>query len=179
MGCSSPAPERPAAGGPDLRHDLRLVRLCRVCNRRLRIAHRGLAGRVSLCTYQTLYALEHALNDHEVDPRDAVVHHGDRGDPISLHPLHRALGRGQHRAIGWRCRRFVRQRTGRVRHRAVRNRGDSTPWPAARLGGGGVHNARLGRLVQQSADPRTDGEPASGRNRSGDNRPREHTALAA
>jgi len=67
----------------------------------------------------------------------------------------------------WERWRFVRQRLGRVHHRAVQDRGDSTPRPVAGPRSGGVRNPRVGRLVQQPPDPRADRRPTSGRGRSG------------
>ena len=61
--------------------------------------------------------------------------------------------RGRHRAIGRQCWRFVRQRPGRVHHRAVQDRGDSTPRSVAGPRGGRVRNPRVGRLVQPPTDP--------------------------
>ena len=53
----------------------------------------------SLRTDLALDALEQALYAGVVDPRGALVHHGDRGSQSLCHPRHRTPGRGQHRAI--------------------------------------------------------------------------------
>ncbi len=70
---------------------------------------------------------------------------------VPLDPLHRAPGRGRHRALGGQPRRLLRQRLGRVGDRAVQDRGDPAARTVARARGRRVRDARVGGLVQHAA----------------------------
>jgi transposase InsO family protein len=72
----------------------------------------------SLRTDLALDALEMAIWRRQAQ-LDGLVHHSDRGSPISVHPLHRAAGRGRRRHLGGLPRRQLRQRPGRDHHRVI------------------------------------------------------------
>ncbi|WP_425219010.1 IS3 family transposase [Ralstonia solanacearum] len=70
-------------------------------------ARRIVGWRVSrtMRTDFVLDALEQALYDRQPASSDALVHHSDRGSPVSVHSLYRATGRSRHRTLGrqpWR-----------------------------------------------------------------------------
>ena len=126
----------------------------------------------SLRTDLALDALEQALYARVVDPRDALVHHGDRGSQyLSIRYTERLAEAGIEQSVGSVGDSYDNALAGEAakqnHHRAVQDRGDSNPRPLAGTGAGGVRNTRLGRLVQPPTDPRTDRKPASGRGRSG------------
>ena len=121
----------------------------------------------SLRTDLALDALKQALYDHAVGPRDALVHHGDRGSQyLSIRYTERLAEAGIEQSVGSVGDSYDDALAGEAakqnHHRAVQSRGDSTPRTVARPGGSGVRNARLGGLVQQPTDPRADREPVSG-----------------
>ena len=60
---------------------------------------------------------------------DALIHHSRQRLAVRLHPLHRAAGRGRHRALGGQHGRQLRQRPGRDDQRAVQGRTDPPPGP--------------------------------------------------
>jgi len=63
--------------------------------------------------------------------------------------VHRAPGRGRHRALRGQRRRLLRQRPGREHHRSVQVRGHPPAWTLAQPRTRGVRDPRMGRLVQQ------------------------------
>ena len=121
----------------------------------------------SLSHRPALDALEQALYARVVDPRDALVQHGDRGSQyLSIRYTERLAEAGIEQSVGSVGDSYDNASAGEAakqnHHRAVLGRGDSTPRPVARPGAGGVRYARLGGLVQQPTDPRAEREPASG-----------------
>ena len=131
----------------------------------------------SLRTDLALDALEQALYARVVDPRDALVHHGDRGSQyLSIRYTERLAEPASSNRSGALAIRMTTPWPAKLRSRTIiglyktgeaAKQSDSTPRPVARPGAGGVRNPRMGRLVQQPTDPRTDRKPASGRGRSG------------
>jgi putative transposase len=61
-----------------------------------------------------------------------LVHHSDRGSPVSGYPLHRPPRRGRRGHLGRLARRFLRQRLGRDHHRPVQDRADPPARPLER-----------------------------------------------
>ena len=121
----------------------------------------------SLRTDLALDALEQALYARVVGPRDALVHHGDRGAQyLSIRYTERLAQAGIEQSVGSVGDSYDNALAGEAakqnHHRAVQGRGDPTPRPLAGPGAGGVRNPRLGRLVQPPTDPRADREPTSG-----------------
>ena len=84
------------------------------------------------------------------------------GLAISLDSLYRATRGGGHRAVRRQSRRCVRQRDGRVGERALQGGSHSSPGAVARARRGGIRDARVGRVVQQSALDGTAGPRAAG-----------------
>ena len=126
----------------------------------------------SLRTDLALDALEQALYARVVGPRDALVHHGDRGSQyLSIRYTERLAEAGIEQSVGSVGDSYDNALAGvaakQNHHRTVQHRGDSKPRPLAGTGARGVRNTRLGRLVQPPTDPRADREPPTGRGRSG------------
>ena len=126
----------------------------------------------SLRTDLALDALEQALYARVVGPRDALVHHGDRGSQyLSIRYTERLAEAGIEQSVGSVGDSYDNALAGEAakqnHHRTVQDRGDWNPRPLAGTGTGGVRNTRLGRLVQPPTDPRADREPPTGRGRSG------------
>ena len=101
----------------------------------------------SLRTDFVLDALEQAIYDRCGSTPLGLVHHSDRGTPVSVDVLHRPPGGGRDRAIGRQPRRFVRQRPGRIDHRPVQDGGDSSERAVAKSRGCRIRHARVGGLV--------------------------------
>jgi len=96
----------------------------------------------SLYTELVLDALEQAL--HARQAGRGLIHHSDRGCPISVHSLHRAARRGRHRGFGRQRRRFLRQRADRDHHRALQDRSDPRSRAVANPRCRGVRDAGVG-----------------------------------
>ena len=75
----------------------------------------------SLRTDLALDALEQAL--YARPTTETLVHHSDRGDAVRVDPLHGATGGCRDRAVGRQRGRFLRQRAGRIGHRALQDGG--------------------------------------------------------
>ena len=121
----------------------------------------------SLRTDLALDALEQALYERSVGPRDGMVHDGDRGSQyLSIRYTERLAEAGIEQSVGSVGDSYdnalAESIIGLYKTEVIR--------PAralARPGGGGVRNPRMGRLVQPPPAPRRDREPATGRSRSG------------
>ena len=108
----------------------------------------------SLHTDLALDALEQALHERRA-PREGLVHHSDRGVQYLSLRYHRAPRADGHRALGGKRGRLLRQRAGRVHHRAVQERTHRPARAVASLRGGGARHPPLGALVQPPAPVRT------------------------
>ena len=86
---------------------------------------------------------------------------------ISLDSLHRAPGRGGHRAFRRQHGRFVRQRARGVRHRSLQDGSDPPTRAVERSRRGGVRDAGVGRVVQHASPARAARLRAAGRVRAG------------
>ena len=114
-----------------------------------------------------LDALEQALYERSVSPRDGLIHHGDRGSQyLSIRYTDRLAEAGIEQSVGSVGSSYDK-RPGRVDHRAVQDRGDSPAGALARRGGGGVRHPGMGRLVQSPASAGGHREPTARRGRSG------------
>ena len=121
----------------------------------------------SLRTDLALDALEQALYERSVGPRDALVHHGDRGSQyLSIRYTERLAESGIEQLVGSVGDSFDNALVESIIG-LCKTEGDSPARALARRGGGGVRNRRVGRLVQPSTDPRDHREPTAGGGRSG------------
>ena len=122
----------------------------------------------SLHTNLSLDALEQALHERRalvksLPPWKRGAHPPQRpGRPVPLVALHRAPRTEGHRALGGQRGRLLRQRPGRVHHRAVQDRTHRPARPVASLRGGGIRHPPMGALVQPPAPVRTPRACASG-----------------
>jgi transposase InsO family protein len=91
-----------------------------------------------------------------------VVHHSDRGSPVSVDSLLRATGRSRRPALCGQRGRFVRQRPGRDHHGALQGRAHSPSRSVVAFGSRGIRDAGMGRLVQSSTVVGTDWKRAAG-----------------
>ena len=127
------AAESAVGRGPDVRGHLAGLRLRGLRHRRVLAADRGLAGVAARCgviSPSTPWSRRcYDRPDRPVRPAGASQR---SGRPIPVDSLHRAAGRGGHRALRREHRRFVRQRAGRDGHRIVQDRGNLPAWPLAR-----------------------------------------------
>ena len=124
--------QRPNAAvglGLHLRRDLAGLRVRGLRHRRLRPAHRRLAGVSARCARTSCSMRWSRRCTTRPSERRRAVHHTDRGSQYVVDPLHRAPGRGRHRALGRQRRRQLRQRAGRDDQRPVQGRGDPPPGP--------------------------------------------------
>ena len=135
-------------------------------------AFAGTGWRVSnsLHTDLALDALEQALHERRT-PRDGLIHHSDRGvQYLSLRYTERLAHRGIAPSVGsvgdspdkGTRGQALRQRPGRVHHRAVQDRAHRPARPVASLRGGGTRHPPMGALVQPPAPVRTPRACASG-----------------
>ena len=124
----------------------------------------------SLHTDLALDALEQALHERRA-PRDGLIHHSDRGvQYLSLRYTERLAQRGIAPSVGsvgdspdkGTRGQALRQRPGRVHHRAVQDRTHRPARPVASLRGGGTRHPPMGALVQPPAPVRTPRACASG-----------------
>jgi putative transposase len=95
-------------------------------------ARRIVGWRVSRTAHASfvLDALEQALHERRPVHRGGLVHHSATAAPIRLDQIHRAPGRGRHRALGRQRRRQLRQRlaetiNGLYKAEVIHRRG---PW---------------------------------------------------
>ena len=126
----------------------------------------------SLRTDLALDALEQALYDRAVGPRDALVHHEDRGSQyLSIRYTERLAQAGIEQSVGSVGDSYDNalavEAAKQTHHRAVQGGTHPPTWPVARPGAGGVRDARMGRLVQQPTHPRADRKLPTGRGRNG------------
>jgi putative transposase len=106
----------------------------------------------SLRTDLPLDALEMAIW-HRQAQLEGLVHHSDRGSPISIYPLHPAAGRGRGGHLGRLPRRQLRQCAGRDDHRPVQDRTGPPARPLAGHRRPRVRHPGVGRLVQPPSAP--------------------------
>ena len=120
----------------------------------------GWRAATRMTTELVLDTLEHAVwtrRQGGVLDLTGLVHHTDAGSQYTyLLRLHPQAHRSRRRPVGRLCGRRLRQRAGRVPHRALQDRTHPSRRTLARRRPRRSRNPELGRLVQQRAHPRID-----------------------